>query len=1006
MTRPRLTTRPFQPLLAALAVIGVVVLAISIAVDLRDVQDERLRTGWFLLALVLVAVLTGLLAREITARSRADRSFTIAGSALSELGDPIEDSLGERTVPEVADDLASRIRNVLQAEWGLVAFTDEGFGELTVTAADGPTPFTVGEDIPGDAVPPNTASDQLAVPISLANEQFGLIWVGGGSGRRFRRSDHELLRLLGDRAAVLLEQARLADVGRRSALGAAQARSHLALISELSIVLARSLEDPTPALREISKILIREFADACMVHLSTEGGRLELTAGAGRTPRADTMTTEPAATPPLETALRRVLASGRSELNFVANEGRLFGADDALAQTMRDAGMTSWVVAPIRMRGLPMGTLTIATGRSRRGFRPSDQAVIDEIAGRMAIAIERSVLYRDTRGAGVAAERRAGQLSNLLEAAIALTRSLQPSDVLDTLVAQAVQLLDATRAQAWLGDDSGVDAVAGEHVADPVRISGALVDHDGAAMGSLIVERDAARPFEADEEALLVLVTRFASSALQNARLFDAVRLREQRLAALFAASPLAILELDLGGTIRETNPAARAMFGANTDDDLVLPPALIATLSELREHALTGDIAHTEVSLSVELPDGRLQRLELWVSAAPLRRATGGLAGMLVVLSDTTERKRLEEQLIDAHRYEAIAQLAGGIAHDFNNLLTIIVGYSDMLLRDELHEKTQRDEIAAIHEAGRHAAVITNQLLTLSRRQVVQPVVLTLSEACKTLQSILQRLVGDRMHVQLKCEGDAAIRIDPGQLEQILFNLVLNSRDASEPGSPIVISTKARRKRRDGTQLVSLSVTDQGAGMSPETVARCLEPFFTTKGRRGIGLGLATVQSIVQRAGGTLEIKSEEGRGTTITALFPRVLETAEVPAPVRHDRAKVLLVDDDELIRRYVSQVLLDAGFDVTAVGTAEAAIEAIEELGDGTPSFDLLVSDIVLPGMNGFELARRARELRPDLARLLITGYAGTDTSGTDLEDVTVLPKPFAGDDLVRAANDALG
>jgi CheY-like chemotaxis protein len=276
------------------------------------------------------------------------------------------------------------------------------------------------------------------------------------------------------------------------------------------------------------------------------------------------------------------------------------------------------------------------------------------------------------------------------------------------------------------------------------------------------------------------------------------------------------------------------------------------------------------------------------------------------------------------------------------------------------------------------------------------------MSDACTSLQPMLRRLVGDRAQLEFDCPDDGmSIRIDPGQFEQVVFNLVLNSRDASPSGSIIKVATFGVDDDPAPPE-VAIAVTDHGSGMDADTRARCLEPFFTTKGRRGIGLGLATVHTIVQRAGGRLEIDSEPGRGTTVTAVFPRSDAAAvTVERGTRREHASVLLVDDDELIRRYASTVLTDAGFEVTTVGSGEAAVQAMSTNG----GFDLLISDIVMPGMSGFDLARRVGDQWPGVARLLMTGYAGTDTSGTDLADVVVLPKPFAGDDLVRAANDAL-
>jgi CheY-like chemotaxis protein/anti-sigma regulatory factor (Ser/Thr protein kinase) len=282
----------------------------------------------------------------------------------------------------------------------------------------------------------------------------------------------------------------------------------------------------------------------------------------------------------------------------------------------------------------------------------------------------------------------------------------------------------------------------------------------------------------------------------------------------------------------------------------------------------------------------------------------------------------------------------------------------------------------------------------------VVQPIVVQIQETCESLLPMLRRLAGDQVSVQMSCETDAAIRIDAGQLEQVLFNLVLNSRDAMPEGGNITIHTI---ESAAGMQpAIGIVVSDTGVGMDAETLARCREPFFTTKGRRGIGLGLGTVSTIVERSGGRLDITSKPGQGTTISAFFPiaHVAPESVEAAPLSH-RARVLLVDDDVAVRGFAYKALNDAGYDVTSVDDAEEALKVASNNG----GYDLIVSDVVLPGMNGLDLVRTFGERWPSTARLLMTGFAGTDTKGTDLEDVQVLKKPFAIDELARAADAAL-
>ena len=979
-------SRRVAPALVVIAAAAVALLLITVTADV-----------WAGASIALTTVLALSLLREVVIRLNADRALVRATSALRELSTGTADE-SERSVPELLDALADRLCPLLHADWSAVSITDDT-GSLRVESTSGAAPVAIGEERDGHTIPRDHTPHRLAVPLAIGASQLGVVEIGVGSGRRFSRTDHELLRILADNLSTTVERARLVDAERRSRLGSSHARAHLALLTEVSIVLARALEDPRPALAESAQLISTMLADACAIHLNRVDGTLERVAVV-EFPILDFDATTGAPYeefarrfPAGSDALQRVMETGDSELSYVAADGRIVGANDAMAEALRASGMTSWVVAPIRVRGLAVGTLVVGTRRGRRGLRASDQTTVDELSNRMAIVIERGQLYQASRQAGVAAERRAAQLSNLLEATLVFNRSLQTQELLDVLVAQARRVLGASHSRAWLSREPTPEAMVGERLANAVRLGSPLVDATGGGIGFLTIERDPGQPFTGDEEAVLLLLARLASVALQNARLYDDLRQREERLSALFAASPLAVLELDLAGAVRDVNPAARRLFRADDAAGVTLPDMFSSGVGALVASAIEHGFAEAEVS--VLIGD---EPFELWVSTAPLRRPHGTPDGVLMVINDTTGRKRLEEQLIEAHRYEAIAQLAGGIAHDFNNLLTIIVGYSDLALRAD-GAAAVHEELTAINEAGQLAAVITNQLLMLSRRQILKPVVVSLASACESLIPTLRRLVGNRVVIDARCDVEVAIKIDQGQLEQILFNLVLNSRDAMGNNGTITIETTLGADGRD----IALTVSDTGAGMDADTLARCREPFFTSKGRRGIGLGLATVSSIVDRAGGRLDIESELGQGTTIAAYFPvAVRAEAEAEAEVGpHQPARVLLVDDDELIRRYADQVLVDAGYQVVSFGDAEAAVAWVDA---GEP-FDLLVSDVVLPGMSGFELVRAVEHRRPSSARLLMTGFAGTDTWGTDLADVQLLSKPFSIDEFLKAVGSSL-
>jgi PAS domain S-box-containing protein len=979
---------------AIFAIVGAIVLVASIFFTAFAVNDASFRT-WAVVSLATsAALLSFLLVREIIQRRRSERAFMRAEKALQPVVHSAEDALQEIQLSEVLDELVDRTATSLRTKWVAVLLSAEGSNELRVEAATEAAPRVLGTVVESEDVTGPSERGRHLVPLALEGGRTGILELGSPENRSFSRDDFALMGLVADRMAGEIDRARLADAERRSRLASQQARAHVSLIADVSIVLARVIEDVRPTMRGVAETLVDQFADVCIIHLAGSDGHIARVASTIRpSPGGGVETLSPDLRGTRD-ALQRVMANSRSELTYVTPSDELHGVDDELGHSLQERGMCSWVIAPIRVRGLPMGTIVTATGAGRRGYRPSDQRVVEEIANRSAIAVERALLYSETRQAAVAAERRAEQLARLIEAAISLNPSSSPSDLLVTLVDQAALVLQAPRAHAWLDGDDGFEAESGDRPERAERAGSPLVDAEGQEIGYLSVTRAENEHFTQGDDAMLTLLARLASSAVQNARLYDDVRVREQRLQALFEASPLAILELDVRGVVRDANLAARAMF-ATDGAGIELTEGLRECLRRMTVKALAGDVAEDEIS-----DEGENGPVELWVSTAPLRGHDALPTGVLAVVSDTTERKRLEEQLTDAHRYEAIARLAGGVAHDFNNLLTIILGYSDLLLQTMPADSFERGDVSAIHQAGQHAAVITNQLLTLSRNQVVQPIVVPIQQTCESLVPMLERLAGEQVGIEMSCQTDASIRIDAGQLEQVLFNLVLNSRDAMPEGGVIRIHTVDSGSGDHAA--IGIVVTDTGVGMDAETLARCREPFFTTKGRRGIGLGLGTVSTIVDRSGGRLVITSEPGSGTAISAFFPvaHVTPAAEPAAPLSH-RARVLLVDDDVAVRGFAFKALKDAGYDVTSAEDAEEALR-VASTNDG---YDLIVSDVVLPGMNGLDLVRKFGEEWPATARLLMTGFAGTDTKGTDLEEVQVLKKPFGVDELARAADAAL-
>jgi nitrogen-specific signal transduction histidine kinase/CheY-like chemotaxis protein len=400
----------------------------------------------------------------------------------------------------------------------------------------------------------------------------------------------------------------------------------------------------------------------------------------------------------------------------------------------------------------------------------------------------------------------------------------------------------------------------------------------------------------------------------------------------------------------------------------------------------------------------------------------------MVLALHDASARGRLQEQLRQAQKMEALGMLAGGIAHDFNNLLTIISGYSQMLMASS-HMSTERDRTAIeqVLKASQRAADLTGQLLAFSRRQNIQPKVLEVNQVVDQTATMLRRLIGEDIDLRIQKAPDAGrIHADAGQMQQMLINLVINSRDAMPEGGSLLIRTANAELGPDyiGQHLgvrpgsyVVLEVSDTGEGMDPATRKRIFEPFFTTKPPgKGTGLGLSTVYGIVRQCGGSIDLYTEPGHGTTFRVYLPRVINEARVTNEASEEQAErpepagghetILLVEDEEGVRRMVRIALERRGYRVLVAASGPEALAAARAHGS---AIDMVVTDMIMPHMNGRELARRLLEERPGMAVLYMSGYAGNNlqASGALDDDMVFLQKPFAPGALtsrVRALLDA--
>ncbi len=511
------------------------------------------------------------------------------------------------------------------------------------------------------------------------------------------------------------------------------------------------------------------------------------------------------------------------------------------------------------------------------------------------------------------------------------------------------------------------------------------------------------------------------------------VRESEALLRAVTDATPDPVFLKGRDGRWLFCNPATLPVTGktmdqviGKTDAEIYGDPAISAPLMETDRRVMESGQA--------EVVDERIlgpQGYRLFLSTkAPYRDAEGRVVGVIGNARDITDRKRAEQELLaaeerfqQAQKLESVGRLAGGVAHDFNNLLTVILSCSDALQADlRAGRPAALEDVEQIRTAGARARDLTGQLLAFARRQVIAPVPLDLNDAVRNSERLLRRVLGEDVQLSVQLEPALwTVVCDPGQVEQVILNLAVNARDAMPRGGTLALRTRnlladETHAARDGEaragEWAQLTVQDSGAGMGPEVLAHLFEPFFTTKPKgSGTGLGLATVYGIVSQADGHLHVRSAVGQGTTVEVCFPRRPEAAQQPrpavaAPAAGGTETVLAVEDDPLVREITARALRSGGYRVLVAGSGAEALETADRL---QGRLHLLVTDVVMPGLDGRALADELRRRNPEVRVLYVSGYTQDVISHHGVLDsgVELLPKPFTSGALlakVRAVLDA--
>src|SRR6266436_7411951 len=525
-----------------------------------------------------------------------------------------------------------------------------------------------------------------------------------------------------------------------------------------------------------------------------------------------------------------------------------------------------------------------------------------------------------------------------------------------------------------------------------------------------------------DAEGMIIGASAIARDITERKRVEERLQESESHFRSLVHDAPYGIYRITLDGKLLQVNPALVKMLGYESDEELMRCDVEKDICRDPETHQrLVRDYWRKQDFRDVEAQwrrkDGKIITVKM--TGHPVLEKADSPAYFEVFAEDITERRSLERQLFQSQKMEAIGRLAGGIAHDFNNILGVILGHSDILDEQIGADVRLRKSVEATRRAAERAAALTMQLLAFSRKQVIEPIVVDLNASVMEVEKMLHRVIGEDIELAIRLQADLGrVKADPGQLSQVLMNLAVNSRDAMPSGGKLVIETanvelddtygRQHLGAKPGPH-VMLAISDTGTGMDSETLSHIFEPFFTTKETgKGTGLGLSMVYGIIKQNNGYIMAYSESGRGTTFKIYFPRTQESVspvhrandEIPSGTE----TVMVVEDEAALRELTCVLLEDAGYTVLESSGAEDALETAKDM---HRKIDLLLTDVVMPRLDGRELANQMVSLRPDLKVLYMSGY--TDDiivhRGVLTQGAVLVQKPFTKRTLLQKVRETL-